>query len=1031
MNDRLRQCGTATDGHDRSVAEEALRESEAKLKSIFEYSPECVSVVTLDGVFLEINPAGLALIECGQKDLAVGQPVLDLVYSDDRAVYLAQHREACAGQGGVAQLRIVGAKGSMRYLESHSVPMRNGSGKVASVLSVWRDVTERKKAEDAIRQTETRFREMASKIQDVFYDFDTVANRIIYVNPAYEKVWGRSRESLYLDPTAYMQAIHPDDAPSVRLLHQSQDGGDTIDLEYRIVRPDGSIRWINDITYPVLSSDGRVVRVVGTARDITENKRATLALMRSNRALQMLSRTNEAMSRAESESELLSRICRLALDVGGYRVAWVGYAQNDEAKSVKVMAFAGDEMDAAYVGSLRLSWCEHGESGKGPVGRTIRSGMSNAMEDITRTTHFAPWLAAAQARGYRGVINLPLRNKDATFGVMVLYAHGMLTASDDEIKLLQELADDVAFGIGNLRSQEERRRIQAAVLEADARIRDQASLLDKAQDAIIVRGIDRRILFWNKGAERLYGWTPEEALGAPIDALFRDDPTAYGEATRAVRELGEWSGEITQQRKDGSTLTVESRWTLVRDAQGRAQSILTINTDITLRKKAEREIQHLAFYDPLTALPNRLLLLERLRQALAISSRSRHMGALLFIDLDNFKTLNDTLGHDKGDLLLQQVAQRLIACVRESDTVARLGGDEFVVMLEELSEDPYTAANQAKAVGEKILAAFNRPYQVACYDHHTTPSIGATLFSDELNDVDDLLKRADLAMYQAKAAGRNAIRFFDPAMQAVVTARTALEADLRLALQNQEFFLHYHPQLSADDRIVGAEALLRWRHPARGMVSPVDFIPLAEETGLILPLGRWVLETACRQLVAWSARPAFAHLSIAVNVSARQFRHPEFAEQVLALLDDTGAEPRKLKLELTESLLVDSLDDTIVKMSALKARGVGFSLDDFGTGYSSLSYLKRLPLDQLKIDQSFVRDVLTDSNDASIARTIVALAHSLGLSVIAEGVETEAQRNFLAAHGCDAYQGYWFSRPLPIAELERFMQDFRSNRMAP
>ena len=450
--------------------------------------------------------------------------------------------------------------------------------------------------------------------------------------------------------------------------------------------------------------------------------------------------------------------------------------------------------------------------------------------------------------------------------------------------------------------------------------------------------------------------------------------------------------------------------------------VIWVTNDISERKRAEDEIQRLAFYDSLTRLPNRRLLMDRLRHALASSARNGRNGALLFIDLDNFKTLNDTLGHDKGDLLLQQAAERLVTCVREGDTVARLGGDEFVVMLEDLSGNPEEAATQTESVGVKILVTFNEPYLLASRKHHSTPSIGVTLFSGHQNSIDDLLKQADLAMYQAKAAGRNTLRFYDAHMQATVTARAALEVDLREAVAQQEFVLYYQPQVVGGGRVTGAEALVRWQHPLRGLISPSEFISLSEETGLILPLGYWVLKTACVQLAAWAARPDMSHLSVAVNVSAYQFHRTDFVDQVLAVLDLTGADPRHLKLELTESLLVSNVQDIIAKMALLKAEGVGFSLDDFGTGYSSLSHLKRLPLDQLKIDQGFVKDILVDPNDAAIAKMIVVLAESMGITVIAEGVEFEAQRELLAGQGCHAYQGYLFSRPLPLDEFEAFVK---------
>ncbi|HNW03209.1 MAG TPA: EAL domain-containing protein [Burkholderiaceae bacterium] len=489
---------------------------------------------------------------------------------------------------------------------------------------------------------------------------------------------------------------------------------------------------------------------------------------------------------------------------------------------------------------------------------------------------------------------------------------------------------------------------------------------------------------------------------------------------RAILEAHETFHGFEMQRPgpEGSTIWVSLSGTPIVDELGVFRGYRGIGRDITAQKQAAEQIHALAFYDALTGLPNRRLLTEQLKKSLTAHIRNDRQGALLFIDLDNFKTLNDTLGHDMGDLLLQQVAQRLTACVREADTVARLGGDEFVVILEELGEDPASAASRAEAVGRKIIAALSEPYELAGRMQRSTPSIGITLFGRYGYALDDLLKQADLAMYQAKAEGRNTLRFFDAQMQATVSSRVSMETDLRDGLKREEFCLHYQPVVRSSGQVMGAEALVRWQRPGKGLVPPGEFIPLAEATGLIVPLGRWVLRTACEQLVTWGSRPEMAHLTLAVNVSTPQFREPNFVALVLDILADSGANPRRLRLELTESLLADDVEDIITKMLALKDYGVSFSLDDFGTGYSSLSYLKRLPLDQIKIDQTFVRDVLVDPNDASIARTIVALGDSLGLGVVAEGVETEGQRQFLECSGCYAFQGYLFSRPLPIADFD-------------
>ena len=449
---------------------------------------------------------------------------------------------------------------------------------------------------------------------------------------------------------------------------------------------------------------------------------------------------------------------------------------------------------------------------------------------------------------------------------------------------------------------------------------------------------------------------------------------------------------------------------------------VAVGRDITQRKASADAIHQLAFYDQLTSLPNRMLLLNRLEQLLVRQTESGQMGALMFIDVDKLKVLNDTLGHHMGDLLLQQVAARLLDCVEPTDTVARLGGDEFVVMLEDLGSKPGLATARARNVGEKVLTQLREPFDLGGHQHYTTSSIGLTAIHPAQDSVSEVLKQADLAMYQAKTTGRNGLCFFDPEMQANVNAQAVMLSDLHNGLRKSQFLLYYQPQVNRQGKVVGVEALLRWNHPLRGIVMPADFIPIAEETGLILPLGQWALAKACEQLAAWASSPIASSLSIAVNVSVRQFRHPDFVEQVVAEIDRTGIIPNRLKLELTESLLADGTEVTLAKMGTLKALGVTLALDDFGTGYSSLSALKRLPLDQLKIDRSFVADLLNDRADAAISRTIITLAHSMGLEVVAEGVETQAQQDLLAEEGCDQFQGYLFAKPLPVDALERYLQ---------
>lgn len=551
-----------------------------------------------------------------------------------------------------------------------------------------------------------------------------------------------------------------------------------------------------------------------------------------------------------------------------------------------------------------------------------------------------------------------------------------------------------------------------------------AAIAFESQEGMLVTDRDTTILRTNRAFTRITGYSAQEAVGRRSNLLAsgHHDKAFFDAMWSSLHSTGEWKGELWNRCKSGEVNLHFMSISAVRDDAGTVTHYVGTLSDITQRAQAAREIEHLAFYDPLTHLPNRRLVLDRVQQAFASSARSGLQGALLCLDLDHFKTLNDTLGHDMGDVLLQQVAQRLKSCVREGDTVARLGGDEFLVLLEDLDPLATEAAEQAQSVSEKIRTALNQPYQLALHHVHSTTSVGAVLFNGQSQTVEDLVKHADLAMYAAKTAGRNAIRFFDPMMQAAVTARAELENDLRAALSAGQFLLHYQIQVGDSGNPVGAEALIRWVHPQRGMVPPCEFIPLAEETGLILPIGQWVLHTACTQLRRWQEDPATRRLQLSVNVSARQFRQPDFLEQIRTVLLQTGAPPDRLELELTESLPLEDVDDTIAKMKALRGLGLRFSLDDFGTGQSSLSYLTRLPLDQLKIDQSFVRNIGIQHTDSLIVQTIIGMAQSLGIDVIAEGVETDAQRAFLARHGCTLWQGYLFSRPVPIEELEQHVR---------
>jgi diguanylate cyclase (GGDEF)-like protein/PAS domain S-box-containing protein len=551
-----------------------------------------------------------------------------------------------------------------------------------------------------------------------------------------------------------------------------------------------------------------------------------------------------------------------------------------------------------------------------------------------------------------------------------------------------------------------------------------AAIAFESQEGIMVTDANGVIQRVNNAFIRLTGYSAEEAVGKTPALLSsgRHDKGFYQCMWATLNEQKYWQGEMWNKRKNGKIYADWLTITAVTASDGHITHYVGTFSDITSNPESSAVIHRLAYYDLLTQLPNRRMLLDRLRQALAASSRSNHYGALLFLDLDNFKNLNDTRGHHVGDLLLVEIANRLNANVREGDTVTRLGGDEFVLMLENLSDNIQEAAIQAGLIGEKIRNAVAVPYVAQGLELWATASIGISLFYGHKASVDELLKYSDFAMYHAKKEGRNNVRFFDPEMQATLVERSALESDLRHALGRQQLRLYYQIQVDNERRAIGAEALLRWVHPERGLILPEQFIPLAEKTGLIVPIGLWVLKTACAQLRDWSSNPATSSLQLALNASALELRQPDFVEQVRQAISATGINPALLKIELTESLLVDNLIDTVAKMDALKTLGISFSMDDFGTAYSSLAYLKQLPLDQLKIDQSFIRDLGDNSSNAALVQAIILMGRTFGLDVIAEGVEVEAQLEFLNLHGCHAYQGYLFSRPLPLEEFEKFIE---------
>ncbi|PPD47276.1 MAG: PAS domain S-box protein [Methylotenera sp.] len=956
--------------------------------------------------------------------------------------------------------------GSNGWVNNRKFPIKNDNGEIVGLFGIARDITQSKLAELALQVSEESLREsqVIAKLGSYTLNF---TNDSWQCSHLLDQIFGLD-ETYERSLASWFGLIHPDDRAMVENYLQSEALGShhLFDKEYRIIRhADQTERWVHGLGKMDFDSQGRIVNVRGTIQDITDSRKEQLiekSAILGNKIVGILILRNRHIIWANAAFENMLGFEAGELTGKPTRQFYI----NEEDYQAVGKTYANIEKEG--IGHTQHQYIRKD-------GNLIWVDMGAVY--LNKETNESLWTyiditERKQAEDKLNVSDLAL--KAISQGVLISNAEGEILSANDAFTLITGFSqheilgrkcDFVQGALTDLNTIKKMRHAQDNQIEFTGEIlnyrkdgstfwneltvtpvRNEQNKLThfigitrditerksvetelrisatafESQEGMFVTDAHHNILRVNQAFTIITGYSAEEAVGKSPRILKsgRHDAAFYEDMWKQLNKNGVWEGEVWNVRKNGEVYPENLMITAVMDLRGIVTNYVATLTDVTLRKAAEEEIRSLAFYDPLTGLPNRRLLLDRLNHALINSARSGKDGALLFLDLDHFKTLNDSLGHDVGDMLLRQVADRLTACVREGDTIARLGGDEYVIMLEDLSEQALDAGAQVEAVGEKILSALNQPYELLSHRCHSTPSIGITLFKDQLSSVEELLKQADIAMYQAKSDGRNTMRFFDKQMQDAINSRVSLEHELRKALDLQQFQLHYQIQVDISGRALGAEALIRWIHPIRGMVSPFHFIPVAEETGLILPIGKWVLETACAQLNAWQKDDLTRDLTLSINVSAKQFRQDQFVSQVKNTVAQYAINPNLLKIELTESMLLDNVDGTISTMNALKEIGIRFSLDDFGTGYSSLQYLKRLPLYQLKIDQSFVRDIAIDNSDQAIVRTIIAMAHTLNLNVIAEGVETEEQQGRLLNNGCTYYQGYLFGKPVPIAQFE-------------
>jgi len=990
-------------------ANHSVEERKSFLAALINAIPTPVLVKDESHVYLAVNDAFQAFFHRSTEEI-IGKNDFDFFSFADAKFYQDTDRDALEKGCVIEYEHAYTIQETVQWMLVRKSPLTAPDGERFVVL-VLINVSERLEAERALRQSEMRFRRLTNLSADWYWEQDEQL-RFTFLSPGVEANAGQSGHSSLGLTRWDHPGIDAGAADWERHQVNCRAHQPFRDFIYRRVGHDGRARWLSVSGQPIFEPNGAFLGYQGVGRDVSEEKHAAQELQRSKDLYAALSQTNRAIIHIREPQALFAEVSRVAVEFGHFRLVWIGFL-DEQTGWVKCAAIAGPASDGYP--ALRISVDPELPEGGGYASAVLREDRPYIVNDYFADPRIAPWAEIARATGVQSMAALPLRTDGRCVGVLSLYGDEVGFFTDALVELLKEMADNLSFAITNLHHRSQRESVQRALKESEQRFRHLAANIP--QVFWVAAPGYQQILYVSPAYEKVWGRSIESLLAHADDwrnAIHPCDRARVEQVLQARQPHG-FDHEYRIEHADGSVHWIHDRAFPIFGDNGAVILMTGIAEDITVRKESEERLLFLAHYDSLSGLPNRILFYDRLQQSLALARRRQYCVAVIFLDLDHFKLVNDTAGHAAGDRLLQQVSQRLKEAVRSADTVGRFGGDEFALMLCELD-----GPKAAEMVAQKLMHVLNKPFELNGREVFVTASAGISLFPLDGDDPDTLIKHADTAMYRAKEAGRTNYQFFKTEMNAVGAERVSLESQLRRALERDEFVLHYQPKVSfASGKITGVEALLRWNHPELGMVAPGRFVPILEDNGLIVPVGAWVLSEVCRQLKHWNELGL--SLCVAVNLSSRQLQHKEFERSVNEILRDAAIDPRQIELEITESVLMRNPEHAAQVLESLKTLGLRLSVDDFGTGYSSLSYLKRFPLDALKIDRSFVQDLINGSGDAAIVQAIVALAQTLKLKTVAEGIESQAQFALLKALQCNEYQGYYFSRPVCAADTSTLL----------